>query len=1699
MKTIYISIVCLFFSTFLFSQEKTKVTLISKAFETNVEYSINTTVKSNFTVNIYNSKKKNVLNVIHKSIFGEQSFKKNISKLAKGDYLLEVLDKNSNTIFEKKIKKHFATIIRNKNLVPENTNCLDSDGGTNIDTSVCNGGLAPFCSGFDTPFCNSNAADGDPSEAQIGINYSTARGGGPNDPTQWRYPTWLYIQIENSGNFVVEITQWDDANNNGINDAGERQLDVDFIAWGPFPGNTICDGRELTPANKVDGSWLIDTTETMTINNAVAGDTYVVMIANYSTEKGVISLNQDTSVSNPATSDCSIIAGELGADQDVCEGTSVTLDGTSTSANVTGYEWFLDTGTGFNIITGEIDPTLVIGTTNVPAISGNYKVEVSDSDGNTAEDEVMITFHPQPTTATLPFTTYEQCDTDGTEDGFFTFDLQTLFAADLLNGQDTAIFEVVFYNSQADADANTNPISNSANPDYTNAIAFTSDEIFARVINIASPNACTPATTSFNLLVNPNPTLQNPADYELCDDNVDGDDTNGIVQNFILSTKDTEVLGAQDPADFTVTYYENQNDADNNLSPIDKVNPYTNTPAFTQPIFVRVTNNTTGCFTASTGTLFNLIVNPLPVVTNPVLLSLCDTDQDGIASFNLRLAEPLISTDSANETFRYYPSETDADNNTNEITNPTNYSNVIDTNDAVWVRTITVNGCFRVSQINLQVTNTVIPVTFQRTYEECDDFLDINGNDTINNDDRDGITSFNFSSVDSEIIAEFLTTGQTFNITHYTTLADANAVMNPIADISNYRNIGFPNTQQIFTRVENPADNTCLYVGTHITLNVDPIPFANAVDNIEVCDDDTDADDTNGFVQSINLESQNTTILGTQDPTQYTVTYHESASDANTGTSALSSPYTNTIANQQTIHIRVTNNTTGCFVDRANFDVIIHPLPITTAAVELKQCDDDTDGFSDFNLTEANSAISSNFINETFTFYPTLNDAENDTNTITNPTVFTNRTVTTDIVWARAISIENCYRISELTLTVSTTGLPASFQRTFNNCDDFLDIDGNDNGNNDDTDGVSSFDFSSVTAEVLALFPTSQQLIITYYRNQADALAEVNSITDTSNYRNIGYPNSQQIYIRVDSNLDNDCLGFGPFITLTVDPVPVSNPVADLELCDNFDDGNFENGIVQTFNLDAQTPIILGTQDPTNYAVTYHTSANDASLGSNAISNTAMYENITANQQTIYVRVTHTSAGCYVDRLTFDLIVNPLPVANFVEDLETCDDDSDGSAQDGFSQSIDLELQTPGILGTQDPAIFSVTYHASLADAQAGTAPLTSPFTNTVAFSQIIYVRILNSVTQCVNSISNFNAIVNPEPTTENIGDILFCDDNTDGDDTNGFIQNIDLDSQVPGILGPLQDEDDFTVTFHETQADASAGTDALSSPYSNTTRDRQTIFIRVLNNDTGCVNDDDTFNAIINPLPDFTVTSPQIVCLNGPPLTISVENPASVYDYVWTDPAGNDIIGSQITITSGGLYTVTGTTTDGTSCSRTLEIQVNESIIATISDADVTIVDDSDNNSITIDPTNLGIGEYEYALLDENRDFAFNYQDSPVFENLGGGFYTILVRDKNGCGTVTLVVSVVEFPKFFTPNNDGINDTWAIKGANSTFFPTSQISIFNRFGKVVAQIKIDNPGWNGYYNGKILPSDDYWYSINLIDRNGIVRERKGNLSLIRR
>ena len=175
----------------------------------------------------------------------------------------------------------------------------------------------------------------------------------------------------------------------------------------------------------------------------------------------------------------------------------------------------------------------------------------------------------------------------------------------------------------------------------------------------------------------------------------------------------------------------------------------------------------------------------------------------------------------------------------------------------------------------------------------------------------------------------------------------------------------------------------------------------------------------------------------------------------------------------------------------------------------------------------------------------------------------------------------------------------------------------------------------------------------------------------------------------------------------------------------------------------------------------------------------------------------------------------------------------------------------------------------------------------------------------------------------------------------------------------------------------------------------------------------------------------------------------------------------------------------------------VENSKIATITLDDISIVDDSNNNSITINDANNNLGEYyyEYSL---NNEFG-PFQDEPFFDNVQAGIHTLYVRDTNNCGTAALEVSIIGYPKFFTPNNDGENDTWNIIGINSDFYPTSSLTIFDRYGKLITEINPMLESWNGLYNGKELPSTDYWFSVELKDNTGKIRRKQGHFSLIRK
>ncbi|MDB9955786.1 hypothetical protein OAD46_00925 [Flavobacteriaceae bacterium] len=354
----------------------------------------------------------------------------------------------------------------------------------------------PFCS--DTGILFDNTSDN--STAEFGPDYGCL--------AEQPNPSWFYIKIDEPGNLTLEIEQNSQADFNGT------PIDVDFIAWGPFTEarlEQIQNGNYglLSGLNEVDCSYSGAAIETLNINSALTDDYYLILITNYSpggipAVDGFIRMNENfPGGPGVGTTDCSILAGELGPDQDVCEGTTITLDGTSPLVSAD-YKWFIDdyTGSGFTEIVGETNPMLIINNNQ----SGIYKVEVTDALGNSDDDEVEINFYSQPTITPLPNPLYEVFDTDGTEDGYTTFNLRDLFNNILLgSGQAPGTYGVEYYQSLADADANVSPIPNSGNytniPDDPND---STDEIFARVITTVAPNTCIPATTSFKLLVNIN-------------------------------------------------------------------------------------------------------------------------------------------------------------------------------------------------------------------------------------------------------------------------------------------------------------------------------------------------------------------------------------------------------------------------------------------------------------------------------------------------------------------------------------------------------------------------------------------------------------------------------------------------------------------------------------------------------------------------------------------------------------------------------------------------------------------------------------------------------------------------------------------------------------------------------------------------------------------------------------------------------------------------------------------------------------------------------------------------------------------------------------------------------------------------------------------------------------------------------------------
>lgn len=842
---------------------------------------------------------------------------------------------------------------------------------------------------------------------------------------------------------------------------------------------------------------------------------------------------------------------------------------------------------------------------------------------------------------------------------------------------------------------------------------------------------------------------------------------------------------------------------------------------------------------------------------------------------------------------------------------------------------------------------------------------------TLNDLDIDGVYSYIDEDSDGDECTDVIEAGfSDGNMDTY--LGDAAVIVDIVADATTGQGL-----------VTNATDGYTVPDANYLTFS--PITISQQPSNLEACEASTD---------SFTIISAEAEIfqweLSTDGATTWTtITDNATYSGAQTDELTITDIQTTFNNFQYRVKLDRSGNSCGLYSDAALLEV--NPVPVANNPSTYEQCDDDSnDGQSFFNLTldEIKSEINPNFVAENlvFTYFETEVEADDNTNPITTPEAYQDALgFTSETVWVRVEDTNGCRSIVPLTLQVNPSSAALT---TFNpqplfQCDD---------GTND-RDGISIFDMTAIRDAIETNVFNTVAVTAHFYETIADAELENNEIADIANHENSNSPNVQTIWVRVKSNLGNDCLGLKELTNiLNVEALPIANPIIFDRACDIDTTDTILNFPFDTSQLEAD---LLNGQNPADVTITYFTETGDPLLYQDGTQVTSPIQpSFLSENQNIVVRVTNNNTqdpdGACFDETTINFTIDQQPI---------------------ISSAISTQIECDGSAGDID---------------DDGFFPFaTTTFASTILGNQTNMEIVYNYIDENGTSIANNSTL--PDP----------------------FLTG------------------------------------------------NQTISIEVFNPINPSCSVTTSVEFVVNPIPEFEVESPRIVCSSDPTFNISLEplevNSSEIFTYEWVFE-GNIISTNAVleNVSTPGTYSITLTKTDGTSCFTTKEINVESSEAANITLNDITVVDISNNNTVTVDISNIGRGTYEFALEEEDSNF-IDYQTEPVFTNLRAGFYTLFARESI-CGVIEIPVSVVGSRKFFTPNADGINDYWQIQGINENTQPNTIIYIFDRYGKLIKQISPSSRGWDGTFNGQLMPTDDYWFKVNLQDG----RTFMGNFTLKR-
>jgi gliding motility-associated-like protein len=947
------------------------------------------------------------------------------------------------------------------------------------------------------------------------------------------------------------------------------------------------------------------------------------------------------------------------------------------------------------------------------------------------------------------------CD-DQAADGSTSIDLNALKDNEITNGQTDLV--VTYHSTASDAASVTNALT----MPYINTNA--NEQIFVSVTN---PLTGCNSTTTLDLTVLEIPAINRSNLY------IDACDANTSFDTFDLTSIIPEVL--QGVTNVSVSFHTTQNEALTGSNPIANETNYQNISPNEQAVFIRVESNATGCASIAR---IEIHTNLLLTGTNIEDITVCDTDNDGTEEFDFESIALDIINDIPNVTVEFYESEANRTSQSNPI-NPAVLYNSQSNPQTIYLA-LESPTCSAEAEIEL-ILNEIVNFNSIGSITTCDN-------------DQDGLATINLSGFDNAV-----TNGQQgFSVRYFLTEDDANNNVNALPN--SYTNTVNPFI--LFPRI-NFDETDCADVNS-FEVRVLPAPLSEKPEDIIICDIDRD-----GFFRLNLNNSIPNSILSTPNRI---VTFHKSRNNANSGSNPILNA-SNYDAQTEIVYMRVENSITGCH-SVEELDIYINTLPyigdLTNYINEYNFCEDETDGIGEFIFEIKDSEALDGQMGKEVSYYLSQEDAENKVNAIDKTSIYENISNPQEIyIRIDNITDESCYTTSSFMIEVgtnpefneptnwfvcddvsndgseifdlstkvtevsagisdiqnvtfytseldarnSTNAIALQFANTVNPQEIYVQIDNGTICNSitsfvinviqvpdmtpvppitecdDDFDGLVTFDLT--IAEVNIIDVRQEDIVIAYYESFEDSESDSNPIIDPENFTSISNP--QTVYIKVTNTVSN-CYATYP-IDLIINQPPIINDFVAYNACAN------ENGVVDLTEINQ-----VVTDVNFNILFSYFSNEADAIANINALDTNYSY--ITDND-TLFVRAEYSTTRCF-DYYEFNLRINPLPIANQPSDLIDCDDDFDGLLE------FDLLQQNSSILGSQNPDLFTISYHNSELRANENSSALATEYQ---AFDgEIIYARIENNTTGCY-SITQFSTFVNPLPIID-IEDQVICLDN---------------------------------------------------------------------------------------------------------------------------------------------------------------------------------------------------------------------------------------------------------------------------------------------------------------------------------------------------